>query len=70
MYVYQWKQPPVKIYRLNILTRQREFFREMTPPDIAGLHDIFDIFFSADGKAYVYGYTRQLSELYLAKGLK
>jgi Tol biopolymer transport system component len=70
LYVYKWKQSPVKIYRLNILTGQREFFREMTPPDVAGLHYIFNIRFNADGKAYVYGYTRQLSELYLVKGLK
>jgi eukaryotic-like serine/threonine-protein kinase len=70
LYVYTWKQSPVKVYRLNILTGQREFFREMTPPDVAGLHYIFNIRFSSDGQAYVYGYTRQLSELYLVKGLK
>jgi hypothetical protein len=55
---------------LNILTGQREFFREMTPPDIAGLRGISQIHFSSDGQAYVYSYTRLLSELYLVKGLK
>ena len=40
LYVFKWKQSPVKVYRLNILTGQREFFREMTPPDVAGLRDI------------------------------
>jgi hypothetical protein len=70
LYVYQWKQSPIKVYRLNILTGQRQFFREMTPPDVAGLHDISHIYFSSDGRAYVYSYTRLLSELYLVKGLK
>jgi Tol biopolymer transport system component len=70
MYVYQWKQSPVQIYRLNILNGQRQFFKEMTPPDPAGLHDISSIHFSSDGRAYVYRYTRLLSELYLVKGLK
>jgi len=70
LYVYQWKQSPVKVYRLNILTGQRQFFREMTPPDVAGLHDISHIYFSSDGRAYVYSYTRLLSELYLVTGLK
>jgi len=70
LYVYKWKQSPVKVYRLNILTGHREFFREITPPDVSGLHYIFNIHFSSDGQAYVYGYTRQLSELYLVKGLK
>jgi len=70
LYVYQWKQSPVKVYRLNILTGQRRLFTEITPPDVAGLHDIAFIHFSSDGRAYVYSYTRQLSELYLVKGLK
>jgi DNA-binding winged helix-turn-helix (wHTH) protein/Tol biopolymer transport system component len=70
LYVYEWKQSPVKVYRLNILTGQREFFREMTPPDVAGLHHISHIYFSSDGQAYVYSYARLLSELYLVTGLK
>jgi DNA-binding winged helix-turn-helix (wHTH) protein len=70
MYVYQWKQSSVKVYRLNILTGHRELFREMTPPAVAGLQSISHIHFSSDGQAYVYSYTRLLSELYLVKGLK
>ncbi len=53
LYVYQWKQLPVTVYRLNILNGQRQFFREMTPPDVAGLHDLSHIHFSSDGRAYV-----------------
>ncbi|MGD0181643.1 MAG: hypothetical protein ABSC15_17675, partial [Terriglobales bacterium] len=63
-------QAPAKVYRLNALTGQRQLFREMTPPDLAGLHGISHIYFSTDGRAYVYSYTRLLSELYLVKGLK
>jgi hypothetical protein len=70
LYVYKWKQSPIKVYRLNVLTGQREFFREMTPPDVAGLRGIFEIYFGSDSRAYVYGYCRQLSQLYLVKGLK
>jgi DNA-binding winged helix-turn-helix (wHTH) protein/Tol biopolymer transport system component len=70
LYVNQWNQALAKVYRLNVLTGQRQFFRELSPPDIAGLHDISHIHFSADGRAYVYSYTRVLSDLYLIKGLK
>jgi len=70
LYVYQWNQAPAKVYRLNVLTGQRQFFREMAPPDVAGLHGIANIHFSSDGRAYIYSYTRLLSELYLVKGLK
>lgn len=70
MYVYQWKQSSMKIYRLNIETGQRQLFKEVTPVDTAGLCDLSNILLSADGRAYVYGYTRLLSDLYLVKGLQ
>jgi hypothetical protein len=70
MYTYQGKQAPVKVYRLNVLSGQRQFFREMSPLDVTGLCDISHVLFSSDGRAYVYSYTRLLSELYLVKGLK
>ena len=70
MYVYQWKQAPVKIYRLNIFSGQRQFVKEITPPVLSGNCDIARILFSADGRYYAYSYTRLLSELYLIKGLR
>lgn len=70
MYVYQWKQAPVKIYRLNIFSGQRQFVKEITPPELTGNCDIARIIFSADGRYYAYSYTRLLSELYLIKGLR
>ncbi len=70
VYVYQGKLAPVRIDRLNIVTGQRDFFREMNPPDVAGLRNISHVHFSADGRAYVYSYTLLLSELYVVDGLK
>jgi hypothetical protein len=52
------------------LTGQRQFFREVSPVDLAGTWDMHGVLFSADGRAYVYGYSRLHSELYLAEGLK
>jgi hypothetical protein len=68
-YPTKMKQTPVKIYRLNILSGQRQLFREINP-DVTGLCGLHRVLFSSDGRAYVYGYTRLLSELYLVKGLK
>lgn len=70
MYVNQWKQPSMKIYRVNIETGQRQLFKEVNPVDTAGLCDLSNIMLSADGRAYIYGYTRLLSDLYLVKGLQ
>jgi eukaryotic-like serine/threonine-protein kinase len=71
LYVYPEKSElPVKIYRLNILTGQRQLFKAVSPSDETGLRDMSHIVFSADGREYVYGYMRLSSELYLVDGLK
>jgi eukaryotic-like serine/threonine-protein kinase len=69
-YVYQRMMLPAKIYRLNIVNGQRQLFKEINPSDETGICDMSEILFSADGRAYVYGYVRLLSELYLVNGLK
>ena len=63
LYAYQWKQSPIKIYRLNILSGQRRFFKEIMPPELSGSFDIDRVLFSSDGRYYAYGYARLLSEL-------
>jgi eukaryotic-like serine/threonine-protein kinase len=70
LYVYQLKLQPVRVYRLNVISGERQFFREIHPIDATGLCDMSHISFSADGRAYVYSFARILSELYLVKGLK
>jgi eukaryotic-like serine/threonine-protein kinase len=70
VYAYQKKSAPVKVYRVNILNGQRQLFKELNPSDETGLCDMSQVLFSADGRGYVYGYTRLLSELYLVNGLK
>ncbi len=70
LYAYQWRQLPIKLYRLNVVSGERQLFKEMHPLDTTGLCDMSHILLSADGRAYVYSYMRMLSELYLVKGLK
>jgi Tol biopolymer transport system component len=70
LYVTQWNQIPVKVYRLNIETGQRQLFKELNPVDLSGICDLSHIQFSEDGRSYVYGFTRLLSDLYLVKGLQ
>ncbi len=70
MYAIQVKQTPIKIFRLNIVTGQRQFFKEVSPVDMTGLCGVSHIILSPDGRSYIYGYIRLLSDLYLVKGLK
>ena len=69
-YIYPKMMLPAKIYRLNLANGQRQLFKEINPSDETGICDMSEILFSADGRAYVYGYVRLLSELYLVNGMK
>jgi DNA-binding winged helix-turn-helix (wHTH) protein/Tol biopolymer transport system component len=70
LYVTRWKQIPMKVYRLNLATGKREPFKELSPVDLSGLCEMSDLMFSADGRTYVYGFARMLSDLYVVKGLQ
>jgi hypothetical protein len=61
---------PVKLSRIDIASGRREFWKEIVPPDLAGVQSIPSIKLSADGKAYAYSIARVLSDLYVVDGLK
>ncbi len=70
LFVYRPGDLPAKVYRLDLVTGQRKPWRELMPPDPAGVEYVGPILPTPDGKAYVYGYRRLLSDLYLVEGLK
>jgi Tol biopolymer transport system component len=61
---------PAKVYRLDVRTGKREFWRQLAPLDSAGVSSVSPVLLSADGRAYVYSYRRLLSELYVVQGLR
>jgi Tol biopolymer transport system component len=70
LYVYRRRELPAKVYRLDIATGHKELWRELMPPDPAGVLNISLPLVTPDGKVYVYRYIRTLSDLYLVEGLK
>lgn len=70
LFVFQREPSSIKVFRLNILTGQRKFFKEIEVPMGPGFCDMSHILLNGDGSAYVYGYVRLLSDLYLVSGLK
>ncbi len=70
LFVYRPGELPAKVYLLNLTTGQRKLWHELMPPDPAGVEYVGPILPTPDGKAYVYGYRRLLSDLYLVEGLK
>jgi len=70
LYVMTRGQIPAQVFRVDVATGQRTFWRAFEPADAAGIDTIRGVLVSADDKAYVYGYSRTLSDLYLVQGLK
>ncbi len=70
LFVYRPGELPAQVYRLDLATGQRKPWRELMPPDPAGVEYVGPILPTPDGKAFVYGYRRLLCDLYLVEGLK
>jgi eukaryotic-like serine/threonine-protein kinase len=70
IYTAQGLGLPVRIYKVNLTTGQRELVKEVTVLNAAGLFSIDSLRITADGKSYAYGYSNYLSHLFLADGLK
>jgi Tol biopolymer transport system component len=70
LYVYRRGSYPARIFRLDITSGKRELWKELTPPDPAGISNVAAPAIAADGKTYAYSYNRILSDLFLAEGVK
>jgi eukaryotic-like serine/threonine-protein kinase len=69
VYVYK-PSVPARVYQVELASGHRQLWRELSPPDPAGVNFIRAPHISADGKAYAYNYNRILSDLYLVDGLR
>ena len=70
LFVYQRGELPAQVDRLDVETGQRRAWKKLMPLDPAGVNIIWPIWVTPDGKSYVYGYRRYLSELHMVEGLK
>jgi eukaryotic-like serine/threonine-protein kinase len=70
LYVYKFGEIPAKIVAVDLSTGQRKAWKELVPSDSAGIDTIRGVEIAKDGKSYVYGYIRTLSDLYMVEGLK
>ncbi|HEY7574157.1 MAG TPA: hypothetical protein VIB08_03285, partial [Thermoanaerobaculia bacterium] len=70
LYVCRRQDIPAKVSRLEIATGRREHWKDLAPADGAGIVDISPVIPTPDGNAYVYGYSRTLSDLYLVSGVR
>jgi len=68
--VHQRMQVPSNVSRVEIATGKRELYKQIAPPDPAGVESVIHFSLSKDGKSYVYVCRTALSDLYVVDGLK
>jgi hypothetical protein len=61
---------PLKVYRLNAASGERQLWKEIGPADRTGTDNLGNFRVLQDGNAYCYSYFRSLSELYVFRSLK
>jgi Tol biopolymer transport system component len=70
LYTHRAGELPAKVWRYELATGRKELFKEISPADPAGVSSIEEILLTPDGRSYVYGYTHNLSDLYIVDGLR
>ena len=70
LWIFRRGEIPTHIVRLEIATGRRQLWKELVPPDPAGVYSIDELQVTPSGDAYFYSYRRVLSELYVADGLR
>ena len=61
---------PARIEVIDVETGARRPWKELTPPDPAGILALGPIRLSADGESYVYSYRRIIDDLYVVDGVR
>jgi len=70
LYVFRDGERPLRIFKLNVTNGHKELQKEILPGDLGGVLGSINVLMTPDAKSYVYAFTRQLSDLYLVKGLR
>ncbi len=70
LYVWNPSELPARVYVVDVPTGRRTLWKEILPPDPAGILGLWPVLISRDGKSYAYSYRRVLGDLYVAEGLK
>jgi len=70
LFVFKRNELPARVYRLDITTAVRTPWLALMPADPAGVSRIQLIKMTPDGRTYAYNVVRQLSDLYLVRGVR
>src|SRR5919201_1921989 len=65
LFLYNYRELPAQVWRVDIASGKRTPFKQLFPADAAGINHIAPVLMSRDGKKFIYGYARFLSDVYL-----
>ena len=60
---------PIRVFRLDTITRKQETIAQLYPSDPAGVRNVATVQLTADGRFFGYSYSQALSDLYLVDEL-
>jgi serine/threonine protein kinase/Tol biopolymer transport system component len=70
VYAYSYREVPTEVYRVELASGKKTPWKQILPSDPAGVDHIAPVLVSQDGKNFLYGHGRFLSDIYLVEGLR
>jgi hypothetical protein len=61
---------PARIMQLDLRSGVKKLWKELIPPDPAGVTSVSPVTVTPDRSFYAYSYIRSLADLYVVEGLK
>jgi WD40 repeat protein len=69
VFVGERNRVPASIFRVDVFDGKRALFKEISPSDRTGIEGLASVRIADDEQTYAYSFVRDLSSLYLIKGL-
>jgi hypothetical protein len=70
VYSYRADEVPARVFKVDVTNGRRELWKTIAPADSSGLITIDNIVMTPDAQSFAYSYTRILTVLQLAEGLR
>jgi len=70
IFVARYEDSPPRVDRVDVATGRTRPWSVLHPGPLSGLLGDYRILISPDGESYAYNYARQMSDLYLATGIR
>ncbi len=70
LFLYSTEGMPIRVWRVDLGSGQRELWREVAPADANRGEILNNFVVSEDGRSYAYSYSRSTSELYVVEGME